>query len=312
MRIQNVKRERKIKHLFFRTTNELYEYVNASSRFFDVSNSYLIKERCLSYSFPYICDKELDSKSYSQFQNICDGLNSIAFDFNKLYKSTLSTNRLDLIFNDKLFEQYLSRIKSVYDEWRKLFEYFSANHVLDYSAEEKTLEAFHDIFDEYNPSSKKCKRWSIRVSDSFYNLLVSAASSINSSVSQLVLESCMNPSYIALSSVMRNKDFNSLSHSLSNNIRQIHYSLIKLDRRNIECSGGFKIESMFPAFGPLVLIMNEFLESWNSFDDYTGDIEKEMYYTYVKKRNLYKYIEDVLVNNDRDYLKTLRNRENQI
>ena len=156
------------------------------------------------------------------------------------------------------------------------------------------------------------KRWSIRVSDSFYNLLVSAASSINSSVSQLVLESCMNPSYIALSSVMRNKDFNSLSHSLSNNIRQIHYSLIKLDRRNIECSGGFKIESMFPAFGPLVLIMNEFLESWNSFDDYTGDIEKEMYYTYVKKRNLYKYIEDVLVNNDRDYLKTLRNRENQI
>lgn len=49
MNIYKVKREKKDKHLFFRTTSELFEYVNASSDFFNVSNSYLIKERCLSY-----------------------------------------------------------------------------------------------------------------------------------------------------------------------------------------------------------------------------------------------------------------------
>lgn len=312
MNIYKVKREKKDKHLFFRTTSELFEYVNASSDFFNVSNSYLIKERCLSYSYPYICDKDMDFESYNQFKTLCDNLNKVAFELNKLYKSTLSINRLDLVLNDELFGLYLDKIESIYDGWKSLFNLFLEKHLLDYSAEEKTLDIFHEVFDEYNPSVRKNKRWSVRVSDSFYNLLVSAASSINISVSQLVLESCMNPSYLELSSVLRNKDFITLSYSLSNNIRQIHFSLIKLDRRHIECSGGLNVESIFSTFGSVVKVMDDFLESWNSFDSYTGKLEKEMYDKYIKKRELYKYIVDVLENNDKDYLKTLRNRENYI
>ena len=118
MKNYNLKRtEKKDVRISIRVSDNLFDYLNSCSDFFGVSKSNFIRERCLSDSFYVVCSRELPADFMNTFTQIADMENTIAFELNSLYKKSLDTNRLDLIFHDDFFLEQIDRIESCINLW---------------------------------------------------------------------------------------------------------------------------------------------------------------------------------------------------
>lgn len=293
-----------------RVSENYFEYLNKCSEFFGVSKSYFIKERCLSDNFYVIHDKNVPDVFFEMLHQLSNLENEIAHDLNSLYQKTLETNRLDLVFQDVFFLDQVNKLKICID--LALTISTSMDDVLSYKTQNSVLPFYDDYFDEYNPSNcKKNKFIFIRMSQSFYRMLSDISKSMSITVTQFILNGCMNPMYLDIYSISKNKDFLLLTHSMERNLRQIKFAIMRINKRNIECSG-LSLNSINKYFDEIENSLENLFQLWRKFRNTVGSFDKDLYFKFIKKRHLYDCVTQTLSEHDPDYLKIVSNREYHI
>lgn len=305
------KKELKTIRVHIRVSEQLFNYLNYCSDFFGVSKTYFIKERCLSSSLYYIHSKDLDEKYLNDLKCFSDYLNDMARELNSLYKKTLEINRLDLVFREFPFSIYVNQVNTIATLWETLFNQFVEDDVLTYRVKNEIVPDYNLYFDETTEYEVKNKHLQIRVTESFYKLILEVSNSLDKSISQYISDCCIIPLYLDIESIMKNKDFLSLSKSISTNVRQIIFAEKRIDDRNIECSGRH-LYDLDTDFRELQTNSWNLFKSWEKMDYLIGDDQKNLYYKYVKPRKLHSWIDELSNVEMIDYLKILKNRENHI
>ena len=236
----------------------------------------------------------------------------MAHKLNIIYQESLTSDFLYLVFTEDNFQQYIPLAKKCVNDLNNLLNKIQEENLFDYQYHETTLKCFHDIFDEYDTSdSKKELSFQMRVTPSFYNTLKKVASSLDVSVSHYILECCLNPTYIDVSSISRNKDILKASKLIGTNLRQIQFALNKMNQRNKKIQEVALLAEV-DTFYQLCLIIQDGLQAWFDFRKEIGEKEKDLYFKYIKKRQVHDIVEQVLFDTNPDYLKLIRNRENHI
>lgn len=309
MKNYNLKKvEKNDVRISIRVSENLFDYLNRCSDFFGVSKSNFIKERCLSDLFYVICGKELPDDFMNAFTQIANMENTIAYELNSLYKKTLDTNRLDLIFHDDFFLEQISKIESCINLWRNIS--YDMNDFFSYSPQNIVIPFYESYFDEYdvNPKAKN-KFVFIRMSHSFYKMLCDISKSLSISVTQYIINCCMNPMYTEICCVSENNGFLKLTRNIGSNMRQIKSAINKINKRNIECSGGYTLNEMNEHFDRLDKVSDDLFILWKDFRNFVGTIDKKLYFDCIKKRHLLECVKSTLKETDPDFLKTVSNRE---
>lgn len=306
------KKENKSRHLYFRIPREIYSYIEDSAAFFGVTKAFLIKERCLSEKYVFVHDIEPEQSLLDNFSSLGNELNDLAHKLNIIYQESLTSDFLHLVFTEDIFLQHIPLAQKCVEDLNLLLKEIHENQLFDYQYHETTLKCFHDIFDEYEPKDfKRDNRFSIRVTNSYYSLLKDVASFNKCSMSKYILECCLNPTYLDVSSISRNKDVLKVSKSVGTNLRQIQFALNKMNQRNKKIQEVALLAEV-DSFYKLCLIIQDGLQAWFDFRKEIGQKEKELYFKYIKKRQVYDIVEQVLSDTNPEYLKLIRNRENHI
>lgn len=306
------KAELKSIRLHIRLSEQIYKYLNYCSDFFSVSKSFFIIERCISPSLVYVHDEVLEETYFNNLKSISQEVNDVAHGLNVLYNKTLETNRLDLVFKDISFLEYADKINLIIESWTSLFQIFIEKDVFSYRVKKDVIPDYDTYFDDsLSCSSIRNKELQIRVTNSFYQLLMDVSGSFHKSSSQYILDSCLIPLYLSVSSVMENKEVMNVLKSIGNNLRQIIYSLNRINARNIECSG-MELFDLNLDYCNLHIASETLLNSWRDFCAILSDYEKNAYYKFIKSRELHNWIYDVDDVELSDYLKILKNREYHI
>ena len=242
------------------------------------------------------------------FTQIADMENTIAFELNSLYKKSLDTNRLDLIFHDEFFLEQIDRIESCINLW--VNEPSNLEDVFSYSSQNTVIPFYNDYFDEYDLNLKvKNKFVFIKMSHSFYKMLYDISKSLSISVTQYIINCCMNPMYTEICCVSENNDFLRLTHKIGSNMRQIRYAINKINKRNKECSGGYTLNEMNEYFDRLDKASDDLFVLWKDFRNFVGEKDKNLYFECIKKRHLLECVKTTLKETDPDFLKIVSNRE---
>lgn len=303
------KTELKSIRLHIRLSEHVYNYLNYCSDFFSVSKSFFIIERCISPSLVCVHDDNLDEKRFDDLTNIAYEVNDVAHSLNVLYNKTLETNRLDLVFKDISFSDYTNKINLIYERWNMLFRDFVENDVFSYHVKKDVIPDYDIYFDpSLTHSSTRNKELQIRVTNSFYQLLSDVSESFDKSISQYILECCLTPFYLSVGSVNENKEVMTVLKSIGRNIRQVIFSLNRINTRNVECSG-IRLFDLNIDYCDLYVASNALLKSWLDFCAILSDNEKNTFYRYIKSRELHSWINDMENVELVDYLKILKNRE---
>lgn len=298
---------KKEKQFDFRLPADVYNLISESAEFFGISKSLFIKERCLSFKLPVVGSADLLDEDFSCIKSFSIKLNDIAFDFNKLYKQTLDTYRLDLVF-DNTFSSKLNDINECIEAFSLIKKMYEANK-FDFECRVGTIPIFEDCMDD-NVFSKsiRSKRICIRVTNDFYNLLKDISKSMDISISKFIVNSCLNPNCFYINGILNNSEFINISKSIGVNIRQIILALKKINERNVECSGHqlFEMDSNFLS---IVQQANLLLKQWCDFRMDISKIQRDVYFEHIKKRDLNLYVKNILDESNPEYLKSLKNRE---
>lgn len=302
------KTSKKDSRITIRVSEIFNDYLNKCSEFFGVSKSYFIKERCLSDLFYFLHRKDIPEELINTFNQISDVVNDVARELNSLYKKTLDTNRLDLVFHDDFFLEQINRIESCINLW--VNEPSNLEDVFSYSSQNTVIPFYGEYFDEDDSNPKvKNKFVCIRVSQSFYKMLCDVSETLSISVTQYIINCCMNPMYTEICCVSENKDFLILARNIENNIRQIKLANIRINKRNKECSGGYTLNEMNEHFDRLDKVSDDLFVLWKDFRNFVGEKDKNLYFEYIKKRHLLECVKTSLKETDSDFLKTVSNRE---
>ena len=303
--------QKKDARITIRVSETFMSYLNKCSDFFGISKSHFLKERCLSDLFIIIRGKDIPEDFMNTFIYIADVVNDVAHELNALYKKTLDTNRLDLIFHDDFFIEQTNKVKSCINLWENGANNF--NNVFSYSSQNKVIPFYESYFDEYNSNVEvKNKFVCIRVSQSFYKMICDISKSLSISVTQYIINCCINPMYTELCCVYENEKFLNLACNIENNIRQIKLAIMKINERNKECSGRFTLNEMNEYFDRLDSVSNDLFVLWKDFRSFIGEKDKELYFECIKKRHLLECVKATLKETDPDFLKIVGNRENHI
>ena len=182
--------------------------------------------------------------------------------------------------------------------------------VFSYSSQNTVIPFYNDYFDEYDSNTKaKNKFVCIRVSQSFYKMLCDVSETLSISVTQYIINCCMNPMYTEICCVSENKDFLILARNIENNIRQIKLANIRINKRNKGCSGGYTLNEMNEHFDRLDKASDDLFVLWKDFRNFVGEKDKNLYFECIKKRHLLECVKTTLKETDPDFLKTVGNRE---
>ena len=299
---------KKTKQFDFRLPPDVYNLISAGADFFGISKSLFIKERCLSFKLPVIGSADLLDDDLSCLKSFSLKLNDIAFDFNRLYKQTLETNRLDLVFND-IFSYKLNDIIECIELFSLVREMYDANK-FEFECRVGIVPVFENCVDDnVFAESIRSKRICIRVTDDFYKLIKDISNSMDISVSRFIINTCLNPNCFYVNGILNNPDFINISKSIGINIRQIIFAEKKINERNIICSGGHQLFDMDSDFLSIVQQSNLLLKQWNTFRMDISKIQRDVYFEHIKKRELNLYVKNILENSNPEYLKSLKNRE---
>lgn len=306
------KTELKSIRLHIRLSEQINNYLNYCSDFFSVSKSFFIIERCISPVLVCVHDEFLDEMYFDDLKSIASEVNDVAHELNVLYNKTLETNRLDLVFKDVSFFDYTNKINLIIESWTSLFHKFIEHDVFSYHIKKDVIPDYDIYFDEcLGYSSTRNKELQIRVTNSFYQLLTDVSQSFDKTISQYILDCCLMPLYLSVSSVNENKDVMTVLKSIGRNLRQIIYSLNRINKRNIECSG-IQLFDLNTDYCNLHIVSETLLNSWRDFCAVLSDNEKNTFYKFIKSRELHSWIKDVDDAELVEYIKMLKNREYHI
>ena len=140
-------------------------------------------------------------------------------------------------------------------------------------------------------------------------MLCDVSETLSISVTQYIINCCMNPMYTEICCVSENKDFLILARNIENNIRQIKLANIRINKRNKECSGGYTLNEMNEHFDRLDKVSDDLFVLWKDFRNFVGEKDKNLYFECIKKRHLLECVKASLKETDSDFLKTVSNRE---
>lgn len=149
------------------------------------------------------------------------------------------------------------------------------------------------------------------MSQSFYRMLSDISKSMSITVTQFILNGCMNPMYLDIYSISKNKDFLLLTHSMERNLRQIKFAIMRINKRNIKCSG-LSLNSINKYFDEIENSLENLFQLWRKFRNTVGSFDKDLYFKFIKKRHLHDCVTQTLSEHDPDYLKIVSNREYHI
>lgn len=204
--------------------------------------------------------------------------------------------------------EQIDRIESCINLW--VNEPSNLEDVFSYSSQNTVIPFYNDYFDEYDLNPKvKNKFVFIKMSHSFYKMLYDISKSLSISVTQYIINCCMNPMYTEIWCVSENNDFLRLTHKIGSNMRQIRTAINKINKRNKECSGGYTLNEMNEHFDRLDKVSDDLFALWKDFRNFIGDKDKSLYFQYIKKRHLLECVKTTLKETDPDFLKTVGNRE---